>query len=177
MSRAISSQVKLSSSITKTHAHGGIIIDGERGCQFKFAKCCDPLPGDKIVGFVTRGFGVSIHKADCLKVTSSRANEDNLSRWVRAEWDIPDQEAHHQRTYEAKIQLTVEDGIGVIAAISMALADMKVSISSINTQAQKNDTITVNLVVGCKNTAHYESIVSRLRSVQSVISVSRGFNS
>ena len=77
--------------------------------------------------------------------------------------------------YDA-VTLTAEDGIGVLAAISMALADMKVSISQINTQPQKNGTIAINIHVGCKSTSHYESIVSRLRSIPSVISVSRGFS-
>ena len=170
------SQIKIAPVNPRKYATGGIIIDGERGCQFKFAKCCDPLPGDKIVGFVTRGFGVSVHKADCKKVIASRSNEDNLSRWVNVQWDISETQ-DSTGIYEAKIQIIVEDGIGVIAAISMALADMRVSINSINTQSQKDGTVSVNLVVGCKNTSHYDSIVSRLRSVPSVVAVSRGFSS
>ena len=169
-------EVKLATKTNRLRASGGIIIDGERGCQVKFAKCCNPLPGDKIVGFITRGFGVSVHKADCPNVTLSRS-EDNLSRWVKAEWDVPStQGAQAQETYEAMIQIVVEDGIGVIASISVALADMKVSITAINTQLQKDGTMLVNLSVGCKNTSHYESIVSKLRSIKSVVSVARGFS-
>ena len=78
--------------------------------------------------------------------------------------------------YEASLQIITEDGIGVIASISMALADMRVSISSINTQSLKNGTVAINISVGCRNTSHFDSIVSRLRSVKSVISVSRGFS-
>ena len=69
----------------------------------------------------------------------------------------------------------VNDEIGVIASISSALADMKVSISQINTQTQKNGDMAINLIIGCKSTSHYASIVSRLRSISSVISVTRGF--
>ena len=170
------SQVKMSN-ITKRHrANGGIIIDGESGCQVKFAKCCNPLPGDKIVGFVTRGFGVSIHKSDCPNVINSRRNEDNLSRWVVAQWDNANEASSNAETYEAMLQIVAEDGIGVIAAISLALADMKVSISQINTQALKNGDMAINIMVGCKNTSHYSAIVSKLRSIPSVISVSRGFS-
>ncbi len=158
----------------RLRSNGGIIIDGESGCQVKFAKCCNPLPGDKIVGFITRGFGVSIHKVDCPNVNASRHNEENLSRWVRAEWERTEDNTNN--VYEAHIQIIAEDGIGVLAAISMALADMKVSISAINTQAQKNGDMAINLHIGCKSTSHYESIVSRLRSISSVISVSRGFS-
>ncbi len=159
----------------RQHANGGIIIDGEAGCQVKFAKCCNPLPGDKIVGFVTRGFGVSIHKADCPNVIISRRNEENLSRWVVAEWERTEDPSAAQATYEAMLQIIAQDGIGVIAAISMALADMKVSISQINTQALKNGDMAINIHVGCKNTSHYSAIVSKLRSISSVISVTRGF--
>ena len=154
---------------------GGVIIDGERGCVVKFARCCNPLPGDPIVGFVTRGFGVSVHKTDCPNVQQTRKDESNLSRWVHAEWDTP-VATPGAETYEAMIQLILEDGIGVIAGVSVALADMKVSISSINTQMQKDGNMLVNLTVGCKNVSHYESIVSKLRSLKSVVSVQRGFS-
>ena len=154
---------------------GGIIIDGEAGYQVKFAKCCNPLPGDKIVGFVTRGFGVSVHKADCPNVIASRGNEDNLGRWVRAEWEI--NESNNSSTYEAMIQIVTEDGIGVLAAISLALADMKVYISQINAQTSRTGDNIINVVVGCRNVSHYDAIVNKLRSVPNVISVKRGFTS
>ncbi len=166
-------RIKLTDIPKKRKAQGGVIIDGEPGCQVKFAKCCNPLPGDKIVGFVTRGFGVSIHKTDCPNVSQSRKNEDNLSRWVRAEWDI--EEVSTSSSYEAMIQIVAEDEIGVIAAISSTLAEMKVSISQIYTTVLKNGSVAINLHIGCKNTAHFESIVSRLRGIKSVISVTRGF--
>ena len=166
------SKIKISRSAKRGRTHGGVIIDGEAGCQVKFAKCCNPLPGDKIVGFVTRGFGVSIHKADCPHVISSRRIEDNLSRWVVAEWESSSQSTE---TYEAMIQITAEDGIGVIAAISVTLADMKVSISQINTQTLRNGEVVINLLIGCKSTSHYDAIVSKLRSISSVVSVKRGF--
>ena len=168
------SRVKLTQVNKRMRNSGGIIIDGEAGCQVKFAKCCNPLPGDKIVGFVTRGFGVSVHKADCPNVIQSRGNEDNLARWVRAEWDIA--ESSQTALYEAMIQITAEDGIGVLAGISVALADMKVSISQINTQSSKNGENVINIVIGCKNVSHYDSIVARLRSVPRVLSVTRSFS-
>ena len=170
-------KVKIAASTKRLRTSSGIIIDGESGCQIKFAKCCNPLPGDKIVGFVTRGFGVSIHKADCPNVVSSRRNEENLSRWVNAEWEKNAlNPAASSETYEAKLLVVAEDKIGVLAGISVALADMRVSITQINTQVMKNGDISINLVVGCKSTSHYQSIVSRLRSVPSVLSVTRGFS-
>ena len=168
-------QIKIAQTPARSKNSGGIIIDGERGCQVKFAKCCNPLPGDRIVGFITRGFGISVHKSDCPNVISSRANEANLSRWVSAEWE--NEQGSHGSKYEAQLYVIVEDGIGVIANISMALADMKVSITQINTQLLKNGNMAITLVVECKSTSHYESIVSRLRSLKSVVSVTRGFTS
>lgn len=169
------SKVKTTNINKNRRTTGGILIDGVAGYQVKFAKCCNPLPGDKIAGFVTRGFGVSIHKADCPNVISSRRIEENISRWVVAEWDRNDDTASSQKTYEAMIQIIATDEIGVIASISAALADMKVSISQINTQAQKSGDMAINLIIGCKSTSHYDAIVSRLRSISSVISVTRGF--
>ena len=167
------SKIKLTNLHRKKTSSGGIIIEGEGGYQVKFAKCCNPLPGDDIIGFITRGFGVSVHKLDCQNVAESRKNEENLARWVSAAWENED--FNSSENYEAALQIITEDGIGVIASISMALADMRVSISSINTQALKNGTVAINLAIGCRNTSHFESIVSRLRSVKSVINVTRGF--
>ena len=167
------SLVKLAQNTKRMRSTAGIIIDGESGCQVKFAKCCNPLPGDKIVGFITRGFGVSIHKSDCPNVLQSR-NEENLSRWVRAEWERSSEEAVSNETYEARIQIKAEDDIGVIAGISVALADMRVSISQINTVKDKHGDSIISVVVACRSVSHYDSIVSRLRSVPKVISVIRG---
>lgn len=167
-------RIKLTDVSRKSKKAGGVIIDGDSGYQVKFAKCCNPLPGDRIVGFITRGFGVSIHKTDCPNVIASRGNEDNLARWVRAEWEQV--ESSPNAVYEAMVQIMAEDSIGVLATISVALADMKVSISQINTQINKDGDVIINLVVGCRNIDHYNSIVSRLRSLPKIISVRRGFS-
>ena len=168
-------KLKLQAYSKRVKASAGIIIDGESGCQVKFAKCCNPLPGDKIVGFITRGYGVSIHKSDCPNVIQSR-NEENLARWVKAEWERDAASMQSNETYEAKIQIKAEDGIGVIAGISVALADMRVSITQINTQVNKSGDTIINVGVTCKSVSHYDSIVSRLRSVPKVLSVSRGYS-
>ena len=171
------SKIKVLDSNRRFKSNGGVIVGGEHGCQVKFAKCCNPLPGDTIIGFITRGFGVSIHKRDCPNVAISQANEENLSRWVDAAWENDGEfRLGSSEMYEAAIQITATDGIGVMAGISIALADMKVSISYINTQIGKNNDVIINLHVGCKSTSHYESIVSKLRSVPSVITVKRSFS-
>jgi len=160
---------------TRVHSHGGVIVDGERGCQIKFAKCCNPLPGDKIIGFITRGFGVSLHKMDCKNVINGLNDPESKSRFVSAEWE-KDDAAGFGALYEAALSLELEDDIGVIATITMALAEMKVSIVQINMQKSKSgDRMIVHLAIRCKNTSHYDSIVSKLRQLPCVLSVVRGY--
>ena len=155
---------------------GGIIVDGERGCAVKFAKCCNPLPGDPIIGFITKGYGVSIHKRDCPNVINGMKNEDFFHRWIRTEWDEAELHRGQQSVYEAVIQIFADDDISVIAGITSALADMRVSIIQINSRKHGDDGIAVNLKFTCKDTSHFNSVVSRLRNVPHVNNVIRGFN-
>lgn len=156
----------------KIKSNSGIIVDGESGCSVKFAKCCNPLPGDKVVGFITKGYGISIHKCDCPNVINGQKNPDYAERWVTASWD---EDSHSKRSlFEANLQIRVDDRIGMLADISVALADMRVDILQINVQTSSGGSL-VTLKVGCKNTEHYDSIVSRLRSIPGIYDVYRGF--
>ena len=165
------SQVKTE---TRRHAHtGGIIIDGEVGCAVKFAKCCNPLPGDDVIGFVTKGYGVSVHKKDCPNVLSSMKNEENRTRWKHAEWDLDSDAASNKAVFESAIQIIAENHITLLAEITTALAEMKVSLLSIHTQKRSETTMLIHLTVGCKNVDHFNSILSRLRVIRNVETVSR----
>ena len=157
----------------RRRATGGVIVDGEEGCVTKFARCCNPLPGDQIIGFITRGFGVSIHKIDCPNVLAGQANPESRDRFINAHWDYV-AKASEGGLYESLISVCAENSISLLADITAALADMKVSLLQINTQKHKVDEILVNLTVGCKNIEHYNLIVARLKKIHSVISVSRG---
>ena len=161
----------------KSTKHGnGVIIDGQDGCTVKFAKCCNPLPGDAIVGFVTKGFGVSVHKSDCPNAVAGMASASDASRWLKAEWERDiGKTGGYMSDFEAMIQIYASNIIGVLASVSRVLADMKVLILQVNTQQAGKDTTIINLAVSCKSTDHYQSIVSRLRTVSGVLSVSRGF--
>ena len=156
----------------KIKSNSGIIVDGESGCSVKFAKCCNPLPGDKVIGFITKGYGISIHKCDCPNVITGKKNPEYVDRWVEASWDADSGEK--RSLFEANLQIRVDDRIGMLADISVALADMRVDILQINVQTTSGGSI-VSLKVGCKNTDHYSSIVSRLRSIPGIYDVSRGF--
>ncbi len=154
----------------------GIVVDGEGGCMVKFAKCCNPLPGDSVIGFVTKGFGISIHKLDCPNVVQGRQNPENADRWKEAHWEGAVESEHSHSVYEALLQIYVDDRIGMLADITAALADMRVSILQINV-AQRGETANIiNLKVGCRNIDHYNSIVSRLRGLKGVDNILRGFS-
>ena len=153
----------------------GIIVDGASGCMVKFAKCCNPLPGDKVIGFITKGYGISIHKCDCPNVLEAQARENNdKTRWVDAHWDNGGV-TNRTSQYEAMLQVLADDTIGVLADISVALADMRVAILQVNTSKRQDEKVMINLKISCKNTEHYSSIVARLKNIKSIIGVARGY--
>jgi len=156
-------------------SNGGIVVDGADGCLVKFARCCNPLPGDDVIGFITKGYGISIHKVDCPNVIMGRSNPDSKDRWLEAHWENA-QATSSNDVYEAQLKIHVYDRIGIIADITGALSEMKVFILQINTLNGNSDKSTVNLKVCCKNVDHYRSIVARLKSLDGVIDVTRGFS-
>ena len=157
-------------------SNSGIIVDGQSGCAVKFAKCCNPLPGDSVIGFITKGYGISIHKKDCPNILENMKNPEYNDRFVSAHWDLPENSSSSKNVYEALLQIYTEDGIGMLADIAVALAEMKVMILSVNSQKKSNNESIINLKVSCKNTEHYNSIVSKLKSLKGVLGVSRGFS-
>ncbi len=156
-------------------ANSGIVVDGAEGCVVKFAKCCNPLPGDEVVGFVTKGYGISIHKKDCPNAVQGMSNPGMEDRWKQAHWEQDGDSESTKSVYEALLQVHTIDTVGVLADISGALADMKVSILAINSQKASGGRAIMNLKISCKNVDHYNSIVSRLRSLENVVDVVRGF--
>ena len=117
-----------------------------------------------------------MHKCDCPNVVSARSKPENDDRWVDARWENEFGSIGETNLYEANIQVFVHDAIGVLASITKALADMKVSIMSISSSQKSDASLTIiNLKVGCKNVGHFHSIVSKLKTVQEVESVTRGF--
>ena len=168
-------QIKTVSPQTIRTGSGGIVVDGAYGCHVKFAHCCNPLPGDEVIGFITKGFGISIHKQDCPNVKAGLSNPDHAGRWIEAHWDIADSHAD-QSMYEAQITVYVNDRLGIVADISVALSDMRVFLLQINTTNGPSGQSIINLKISCKNVEHYHSIVSRLKSINGVVDVVRGFS-
>ncbi len=154
----------------------GVIVDGVRGCLIKFAKCCNPLPGDEVIGFVTRGLGTSIHKSDCTNAERGRRDPEMAGRWVEARWEDEFVSHENEDLFEALLKIFTIDRIGILADISAALAEMRVTIMTVNTAAPTGGKATMNLSIGCKNVSHFRSIISRLRKIDGVLDVVRGSN-
>ena len=157
--------------IRRRKSTGGVIVDGEDGCAVKFAKCCNPLPGEEIIGFITKGYGISIHKADCPNISLAYANEQNANRFVKVEWDTPSS-GSYKSSYDSGIQIIVNNRMSMLAEISVALSEMKVDIVSISTR-NVNDSTLMNMVISCRDINHFNAIMSKLRGIKDVIRVTR----
>jgi GTP pyrophosphokinase len=155
--------------------NSGIVVDGAHGCAVKFAKCCNPLPGDNVIGFITKGFGISIHKVECPNVEQGMKKLEDADRWVEAHWENGGK-GRENDVYEALIQIHAFSSLTILAEITMALADMKVLLLQINTQKKNDGQLIINLKISCKNVDHYHSIVSRLKGLRDVIAIDRGYS-
>lgn len=152
----------------QAHATDGVIVEGIDNCPVKFAKCCAPLPGDEIVGFITRGFGISIHKKDCENVKASMSNEENRERWVKVSWA-----PNESKAFRAALEIEAMDRDGLLGDLIQTLGDMRVPILSMNARPSINARAVVSINISAANTEHMNNILSRLRRVKDVVSVTR----
>ena len=154
--------------IKRVHSSDGVVVEGIDNCPIKFAKCCSPLPGDDIIGFVTRGFGVSIHKRDCANVQQSMKDPENTARWVKAYWADDAKE-----DYKATLELDCMDRANLLSDVALALGDMRVPIYSLSARAADQGRARMSLTVGIMNTVHLNNVVARLKKVKDVLTVTR----
>ena len=154
--------------IKQIHSSDGVIVEGIDNCPIKFAKCCTPLPGDAIIGFVTRGFGVSIHKRDCQNVQESMKHPENRDRWVHAYWAEDAKES-----YKATLEIVCMDRNNLVSDIALVLGDMRVPIYSLTARAADQSRARMSITVGINNTEHLNNVVAHLKKVRDVISVTR----
>ena len=167
-------QLKVSSG-KSVKANGGVIVDGLDGCLVKFAKCCNPLPGDSIIGFITRGYGVSVHNSNCKNITTIRSKPEHEGRLVNAHW--AERKVNSNDLYEANINIFVSNRMGIFADIAIALNEMKVQLLQVyaGPVGEENDeNATISIKISCKNIEHYHSIVSKIRTINGVYDISRG---
>lgn len=154
--------------IKRVHSSDGVVVEGIDNCPIKFAKCCSPLPGDDIIGFVTRGFGVSIHKRDCANVQQSMKDPENAARWMKAYWADDAKE-----DYMATLELDCMDRANLLSDVALALGDMRVPIYSLSARAADQGRARMSLTVGIMNTVHLNNVVARLKKVKDVLTVTR----
>lgn len=154
--------------IKKPKSSNGVIVEGLDNCLVKFAKCCSPLPGDEIVGFVTRGFGVSIHKKSCVNAQPENIDRENKARWVKAYWadDI-------KEDFKASLEIVALDNGMALAEISTILNNMRIPIFALNAKQTPDKRLSMSVTIGVSNTVHLNSVIAKFNKAKSVISVTR----
>lgn len=151
---------------SKAKASHGILVKGEEGIMVKLARCCNPIPGDPIIGYITRGSGVSVHRADCPNVLSN--NPDEQSRLIEVSWDVG-----IDSVYKVNIVITSVNRPGMMADIMMATSEAKLNIFSLNCRTDKNKVATTHIGLDISSLEQLEYIMNRIRRMKGVYSVER----
>ena len=149
----------------------GIIVRGLHDISVRFSKCCSPVPGDEIVGFVTRGRGVSIHRTDCVNIINLEDAE--RVRLIDAEWQPEDLEAHKDDTFIADIRIFGNNRTGLLVDITKIFTEKNIDINSIHSQVSKQDVATLDISFGVRGRDELASLMERIRSVESVMDIER----
>ena len=152
----------------KSIANSGVIVEGLDNCMVKFAKCCTPVPGDSIIGFVTRGFGVSVHRQDCANAKASARNPGEDGRWLRTEW--AENEKHQ---YNTGIKISANNRVGLLSDVLSQLSNMKINVSELNAREDDEGRCSLYLTVTIFDREHLEFVINRLARVSGVSEVKR----
>jgi len=150
--------------------HSAIVVKGLHDLAVRFSKCCSPIPGDEIVGFVTRGRGVSIHRTDCVNIIGLSAEE--RVRLIDAEWQKTENGNTNER-FPAEIKIFVNNRTGLLVDISKILTEMKIDVTGINSRTTKHEKATINISFDVRSTEELNSIVGKIRQVESVLDIER----
>ncbi len=151
------------------HSKGGIVVEGLQDLAVHFSRCCSPIPGDEIVGFVTRGRGVSIHRTDCVNIMNLPVEE--RGRLIEAEWHLPENEK--QERYLANLVVYVNNRIGMLADISRVLTELGINITSLSTKVNKQGIATVDLQFQSTGTDEIRGVIAKLQQISGVFDVTR----
>ncbi|HXK78406.1 MAG TPA: bifunctional (p)ppGpp synthetase/guanosine-3',5'-bis(diphosphate) 3'-pyrophosphohydrolase [Oscillospiraceae bacterium] len=152
----------------KTKNSSGVIVEGLEGCLVKFARCCNPLPGDDIVGYVTRGTGVSIHKANCRTAVAGMESKDQKGRWVHASWSNDAKE-----TYQSDIVMVCQNRLGLVADVSIALTTLHVPVHALSAKETSGGMAEVRLTTETSGVDQLKVILDTLRRIRGVEIVQR----
>lgn len=143
----------------------GIRVQGINDVMIKFARCCNPVPGDEIIGYITRGRGVSVHKIDCSNIDFISAEKDRL---VKVEW-IKTEELF----YPVKIKIIADDRSNLVADIMLVFSNLKISVSAIHAVTNKNNIANIDIALSINNLDQLKEIIKKIKKVKSVLTVKR----
>ena len=147
----------------------GIVVKGIHDVAVRFSKCCNPIPGDEIVGFVTRGRGITIHRTDCVNVLNM--SETDRTRLIEAEWQQPD--TKEKEKYMAEIQVYANNRTGLLVDLSKIFTERKIDLRSINSRTNKQEKATISMSFEIGSKEELRSLIEKIRQVESVIDVER----
>ena len=152
------------------HSESGVIVEGIDNCLIKFARCCTPIPGDDIIGFITRGYGVSIHRRDCVNVRINEEDKDR-SRWVNCWWDEDLLERNNK--FSTALQISTRSRTGILADIAVLLAQAKVNVRDLNARDLEDGFSVINAVIDVTGVRQLKHIMTRIKGTKGVMDVSR----
>lgn len=153
---------------TKRTHYNGIEVEGIENCLVRLAGCCNPVPGDEICGFITKGRGVSVHRADCSNIRPSSLSEEDKNRFIPVRWA-----EEKLASYIATLQVEADDRIGMMMNISACLADLKINCASIDSRITKKGLAVMNFGLEISSTADMKRVMNKIKQIPGVISVSR----
>ena len=154
----------------KSKYKSGVRVKGIGDVNVRFSKCCNPVPGDEIIGFITRGRGVSIHRTDCVNIIN--LNEFDRHRLIETEWDIADI-GETEANYSSEIKIYAEDRSGLILDIARILSDEDMKVRSINGRSLKDQSAIFNVVIDISSKDQLEKISNKLRGIKGVSHIER----
>lgn len=160
--------VKTTSPSTKKSG-AGVLVEGMDNCLIKFSKCCNPLPGDDIIGFITRGYGVSIHKKECANVPYDPALAAQPERWVAAHW-VGDVNEDFQTT----LHIVADTRTGLLMEITQQLYNLHILVHSLNSRQSKDgQSVIVTATITIHGKDHLQTVVNRLSNIPDIVSIRR----
>ena len=154
--------------VSSKRAPEGIIVEGIDNCLVRFAKCCNPLPGDEITGFITRGQGVTVHKADCANVIATRLIDEDSLRWIRVSWSDDVKES-----FRATLEIVSIDRNGLLADITAAISNMHIPIFAMNVRTTGDRRAYVITTIGVNNTEHLKTVIQKMQKIKDIQTVER----
>ena len=170
MLKNISDVKKVTESKTSKKAKSGIVVRGIDDVAVRFSKCCNPVPGDEIVGFVTRGRGVSIHRTDCINIINISA--EDRERLLDAEWMTSPNEVTGE-LYKAEINIYVEDRVGVLVEVAKVFTESEINVTAMSSRSGKNNTATLNVTFDIRSVSQMNKVIDKLRNLECVYDIER----